>query len=37
VKVEILDLAKLDLLEGYYFYEEQQAGVGSYFLPLFGH
>jgi hypothetical protein len=32
VNVEILDLAKLDLLDGFHFYEEQQAGLGSYFL-----
>ena len=32
MKVEILDLAKFDLLDGYHFYEEQQAGLGSYFL-----
>ena len=32
MKVEILDLAKLDLLDGFHFYEEQQAGLGSYFL-----
>ncbi len=32
MNVEILDLAKLDLLDGFHFYEEQQAGLGSYFL-----
>ena len=32
MKVEILDLAKLDLLDSFHFYEEQQAGLGSYFL-----
>jgi hypothetical protein len=32
VKVEILGLAKLDLLDGFHFYEEQQSGLGSYFL-----
>jgi hypothetical protein len=32
VKIEILELAKFDLLDGYYFYEKQQPGLGSYFL-----
>ena len=32
MKIEILDLAKFDLLDGFQFYEEQQAGLGSYFL-----
>jgi hypothetical protein len=32
VNIEILDLAKLDLFDSYHFYEEQQAGLGSYFL-----
>jgi hypothetical protein len=32
VKVEILGLAKLDLLDGFHFYEDQEAGLGSYFL-----
>jgi len=32
VNIEILDLAKLDLLDGFHFYEEQQTGLGSYFL-----
>jgi len=32
VKIEILDQAREDLIEGFHFYEEQQAGLGSYFL-----
>jgi hypothetical protein len=32
VKVEILGVAKLDLLDGFHFYEEQEAGLGSLFL-----
>jgi len=32
VKIEILDEAQADLIEGFYFYEGQQAGLGSYFL-----
>lgn len=32
MNIEILDLAKLDLLDGFHFYEDQQAGLGSYFL-----
>jgi plasmid stabilization system protein ParE len=32
VKVQILDLANADLLEGYRFYERQCRGVGSYFV-----
>jgi hypothetical protein len=31
-KIEILDVARFDLLDGYHFYEEQQSGLGSYFL-----
>ena len=30
--IEILDQAREDLIEGFHFYEEQQAGLGSYFL-----
>jgi len=30
--IEYLDLAKTDLLEGYWFYEKQQMGLGEYFL-----
>ena len=32
MKLEILNLAKFDLLDGFHFYEEQQPGLGSYFL-----
>jgi len=31
-KIKYLDQAKRDLLEGYWFYESQQAGLGAYFL-----
>ena len=30
--VEILDLAEQDLVDGFLFYEAQQAGLGSHFL-----
>lgn len=32
MKVRITRSAETDLLEGYAFYEEQQAGIGEYFL-----
>jgi len=32
VNIRILDLAERDLLEGFRFYEAQEAGLGSYFL-----
>jgi hypothetical protein len=32
VKIKILDLAERDLIEGFRFYEAQEAGLGSYFL-----
>jgi plasmid stabilization system protein ParE len=32
VKVEILDSARKDLLNGYYFYEKQAPGIGRYFI-----
>jgi plasmid stabilization system protein ParE len=32
VKIEILDEAQQDLIEGFQFYENRDAGVGSYFL-----
>jgi hypothetical protein len=32
VKVEILNLAELDILDGFHFYESQEAGLGNYFL-----
>ena len=36
VKVDILDLAKDDLIQGFRFYEEREVGLGSYFLdPLY--
>lgn len=32
MKIEILDQAVQDLIEGFHFYEDQQPGLGSYFL-----
>lgn len=32
MRIEILDEAARDLVEGFRFYEEQGAGLGSYFL-----
>jgi plasmid stabilization system protein ParE len=32
VKINILDLAERDLIEGFRFYEAQEAGLGSYFI-----
>ena len=32
MKIEILDQAEADLIEGFHFYETQQTGVGDYFL-----
>lgn len=32
MKIKILDSAKNDLIEGYYFYEKQSEGIGTYFL-----
>jgi len=32
VRIEILDQARDDLIEGFNFYETQEAGLGSYFL-----
>lgn len=32
MKIEILDAAEKDLLEGYDFYECQSKGLGDYFL-----
>ena len=32
MKVQILDRATNDLVEGFHFYEAQQGGLGSYFL-----
>jgi plasmid stabilization system protein ParE len=32
VRIEILDEAQQDLIEGFYFYEDREAGIGAYFL-----
>ncbi|SPE51046.1 conserved hypothetical protein [Verrucomicrobia bacterium] len=32
MRVEILDQAQLDLIDGFHFYEDQETGLGSYFL-----
>lgn len=32
MNIKILPLANDDLLNGYYFYEQQEKGIGSYFL-----
>ena len=32
MKIQILDLAKVDLIGGYRFYEARERGLGSYFL-----
>jgi len=32
VKIEILDEAEADLIEGFHFYEYQETGLGWYFL-----
>ena len=32
MKIELLDLAQGDLIDGYHFYESQEPGLGSYFL-----
>ena len=32
MKIEILDTARRDLIDEFHFYEEQGAGLGSYFL-----
>ena len=32
MRIQILDLAKDDLIEGFHFYERREAGVGSRFL-----
>jgi plasmid stabilization system protein ParE len=32
MRIEILDRAEQDLVEGFHFYEAQQVGLGSYFL-----
>lgn len=32
MKIQILDLAKDDLIDGHRFYEKKEAGLGDYFL-----
>jgi hypothetical protein len=32
MKIQILDNAKLDLVDGFHFYEDQEEGIGHYFL-----
>jgi len=32
VKIEILDLARDDLINGFHFYNNQRPGIGDYFL-----
>ena len=32
MRIEILDQAERDLIDGFHFYEAQQTGLGSYFL-----
>jgi hypothetical protein len=32
VRIEILDEAQQDLIEGFYFYEDRETGIGAYFL-----
>ena len=32
MRIEILDQAEMDLIEGFLFYESQSVGLGSYFL-----
>jgi len=32
VKIEILDEAQDDLIEGFHFYEDREIGLGTYFL-----
>ncbi len=36
MKIEILDEAEQDLVEGFSFYEKQSAGLGAYFLARRG-
>ena len=35
MKIEILDQAEDDLIEGFHFYEAQRPGLGSYFWSIF--
>ncbi len=32
MKIRILESARRDLIDGYYFYEKQAEGIGTYFL-----
>jgi len=32
MRIELLDLAKEDLLEGFHFYETKEAGLSDYYL-----
>ena len=32
MKIQILDLAERDIIEGFQFYEKQSSGLGQYFL-----
>lgn len=32
MKIQILDEAQQDLIQGFHFYENQEPGIGSYFL-----
>lgn len=32
MKIQILDVAKNDLIQGFHFYEKQEQGLGEYFL-----
>jgi len=32
MRLEILDLAQRDLIEGFHFYEDKEKGLGAYFL-----
>lgn len=36
MKIEILPPARFDLIDGYWFYEEQETGLGGYFLESIG-
>jgi hypothetical protein len=36
MRLEFLDLAKADLIEGYRFYEAREQGLGTYFLASIG-
>lgn len=36
MRIQIFDSAKLDLVDGFSFYEAQEDGVGDYFLDSLG-